>query len=140
MIVDNEADSRHSGQEGRRARLVQSSRREHVAERSLALLCANVVEPRPVQSVCRTGSNACLGFPVVVRYPRHNRRKVGALGEDGGAFDDRAAGGMRTGEALYQREDRLVIHSFTPYSPRDIGLDQVLGTRRVVFSPHAPSS
>ena len=51
-----------------------------------------------------------LGLPTVVGDPRHDRLRVGPLGEDRGSLDDDAAGGVRSGKPSHQRSDRVVVH------------------------------
>jgi hypothetical protein len=61
-----------------------------------------------------------LGYPPVGSDPCHYRREVGALGEDRGAFNDRAAGGMRARKPRHQSANRVVVHSSHPSrSPRN---------------------
>ena len=44
-------------------------------------------------------------------YSRDDRRIVGALREDRGAFDDRTAGGVRAGQPSQERENHVVVRS-----------------------------
>jgi hypothetical protein len=91
--------------------LIQRSSREHVTKRRPRLLSAPGVDPRSVQTAPCNRSNPCLRLPVVTCDPRDDRRKIGGLREQRGAFDDRTAGAVRTSKSLHQRTNFLIFHA-----------------------------
>jgi hypothetical protein len=92
----------------------QSASRQHEAKRCPGFCSAAVPDPRAVQAAPGNRRNRRLGFPAVGDDPGHDRREVSSLGEDRGALDDLAAGGVRTRQPRDQSANRVVVHFSHP--------------------------
>src|SRR6185312_8468077 len=72
---------------------------------------AAVVEARAVQAAPWRRGDHRLRLAAVRGDPRHDRREVATLREDGGPLDDLAAGRVRTRQPRDYGANRLVIHT-----------------------------
>ena len=88
----------------------QSASRQHEAKRCPGFCSAAVPDPQSVQAAPGNRGNRRLGFPAVGDDPGHDRREVSSLGEDRGALDHLAAGGVRTRQPRDQSANRVVVH------------------------------